>query len=410
MSRRTIERDTSDDPGGRNNFCSQTCYARSEWVRRWVLDPFSRSGSSTGSAGAGVGAGAGRPVTRGNRLEDPIAAQMRQLGGEQALQGGKWEALTNLREDQWAEIELLEDMEEQGDLDAWEGFGASGQAGASSDAEGSGASAQSRAPTQMHIRNGMGTVMPVSEIVTERKRPPPQAPPAKRQTLARPSASASSTTPSTASRTPTSPTQAKQRPTRPTAPITSNTQPTPPAGSGGAGADSGDAESSLPSRLGSLTISERPTSTRAIAPDAAGPFETAIASANSSPATAAIATAVPAGRTPPRRVRMAPSAFKTGGADALGLDDGNDDGDDDGEGFSGLGSTASLSRQIRDASGRMTRAAGGEMDVEGADQEGVEEEGEEEDEETRKARAEERRLLDEGMNLLEEMRGRGEME
>jgi hypothetical protein len=48
---------------------------------------------------------------------------MRRIGQEQALQGGKWEALMSRREDQWSEIELLEDLEDQGELDGWEGFG-----------------------------------------------------------------------------------------------------------------------------------------------------------------------------------------------------------------------------------------------------------------------------------------------
>lgn len=113
VSRRAIERDTSDEPGGRNNFCSATCHARSEWVRRWVLNPSSSVGDADSASARG----------RDPVLADPVAEQMRRIGQEQALQGGKWEALMSRREDQWSEIELLEDLEDHGDLDGWEGFG-----------------------------------------------------------------------------------------------------------------------------------------------------------------------------------------------------------------------------------------------------------------------------------------------
>ncbi|PWN19812.1 hypothetical protein BCV69DRAFT_33152 [Microstroma glucosiphilum] len=113
VSRRAIERDTSDEPGGRNNFCSATCHARSEWVRRWVLNPSSSVGDADSASARG----------RDPVLADPVAEQMRRIGQEQALQGGKWEALMSRREDQWSEIELLEDLEDQGELDGWEGFG-----------------------------------------------------------------------------------------------------------------------------------------------------------------------------------------------------------------------------------------------------------------------------------------------
>lgn len=119
VSRRAIERDTSNEPGGRNNFCSPKCHGRAEWVRRWVLNPAASSTSSHRGA---------------SLVEDPAAARMRRIGEEQALLGGKWEAMTNRREDQWNEIELLEDMEDNGDLDDWEGFeGASSSNDASRD-------------------------------------------------------------------------------------------------------------------------------------------------------------------------------------------------------------------------------------------------------------------------------------
>lgn len=110
VSRRAIERDTSDEPGGRNNFCSKRCHSASEWVRRWVLEP--------GAADAG-GVSAGSSSRQGPLL-DPTS------------RGGIWEALIHRREDQWDEIELLEDLEDKGELDGWDGYG--GGSGSSVDA------------------------------------------------------------------------------------------------------------------------------------------------------------------------------------------------------------------------------------------------------------------------------------
>ncbi|CAO1622147.1 unnamed protein product [Sympodiomycopsis kandeliae] len=95
VSRRAIEPDTSNDPGGKNNFCSIRCYSRSEWVKRWVLEPSVDTSQSSNNT----------------------------LPLDQAVRGGMWEALTHRSEDQWDEIELLEDLEEKGQLDQWEGYG-----------------------------------------------------------------------------------------------------------------------------------------------------------------------------------------------------------------------------------------------------------------------------------------------
>lgn len=67
-------------------------------MRRWVLDP-------SGGSGSGIG------------VEDEAKAV------DQAVRGGMWEALMNRREEEWEEIELLEDLEEQGELDGYEGYG-----------------------------------------------------------------------------------------------------------------------------------------------------------------------------------------------------------------------------------------------------------------------------------------------
>lgn len=109
VARGTIEPDTRNHPGGRNGFCSDKCYARAEWVRRWVLSPEP-----------------GRPEedAEGPYGDGGIAqAAMRKTRNELAIQGGRWEAMTRKREDEWETIELLEDMEERGELEEWEGFG-----------------------------------------------------------------------------------------------------------------------------------------------------------------------------------------------------------------------------------------------------------------------------------------------
>ena len=83
---RSLVRDTSDDPGGRNAFCSNNWWRQAEWVRRWVLsDDLKGKGRSSDSG----------------RFER------------------KW------TEDQWHEIELFSDVDPQGALDGKEGGQAS---------------------------------------------------------------------------------------------------------------------------------------------------------------------------------------------------------------------------------------------------------------------------------------------
>lgn len=109
VSRGVIERDTRDDAGGRNGFCSDVCHARSEWVRRWVLGNLAEGDEEAQYGGEG-GILAGRSSS------------------SQLLQGGKWEALTRRKEEDWEEIELLEDMQDRGELDGWVGFDESNEA------------------------------------------------------------------------------------------------------------------------------------------------------------------------------------------------------------------------------------------------------------------------------------------
>ncbi len=70
-------------------FCAKGCYARSEWVLRWVL--------SDQEVEAGEGKGKG------------------------GVLGGKWEKLTSQRD--WSEIELLEDIEREAGVEFGEDAG-----------------------------------------------------------------------------------------------------------------------------------------------------------------------------------------------------------------------------------------------------------------------------------------------
>lgn len=100
LSRRTIERDERDDAGGENSFCSKTCWRRGEWVSRWVLN----EGNSTRQVQREVSDEAFGSVIRDNHG----------LGNE-VEQGGRWERV--MVEEHWTEIELLEDLEERGEVD-----------------------------------------------------------------------------------------------------------------------------------------------------------------------------------------------------------------------------------------------------------------------------------------------------
>ncbi|PWN24734.1 hypothetical protein BDZ90DRAFT_234689 [Jaminaea rosea] len=142
VARGVIERDTRDEPGGRNWFCSDVCHARAEWVRRWVLadtgeddgegeEQNRRSGigqgdeenpSSSFFAGDDLVDGLRASIASSSTSSDRNGGGLRALGSASALQGGKWEALTRRKEEDWRDIELLEDLQERGDLEGWEGF------------------------------------------------------------------------------------------------------------------------------------------------------------------------------------------------------------------------------------------------------------------------------------------------
>lgn len=100
LSRRTMERDERDDAGGQNSFCSNACWRRGEWVSRWVLN----NGEST------------------RKVQKEISDEMFGSGikdhhglGNEVEEGGKWERLMD--EEHWTEIELLEDLEDKGEVD-----------------------------------------------------------------------------------------------------------------------------------------------------------------------------------------------------------------------------------------------------------------------------------------------------
>ncbi|PWN37858.1 uncharacterized protein FA14DRAFT_19940 [Meira miltonrushii] len=100
LSRRTMERDERDDAGGQNSFCSNACWRRGEWVSRWVLN----NGEST------------------RKIQKEISDEMFGSGlkdhhglGNEVEEGGKWERVMD--EEHWTEIELLEDLEDKGEVD-----------------------------------------------------------------------------------------------------------------------------------------------------------------------------------------------------------------------------------------------------------------------------------------------------
>ncbi|MCO5590175.1 hypothetical protein L7F22_044144 [Adiantum nelumboides] len=100
LSRRTMERDERDDAGGQNSFCSNACWRRGEWVSRWVLN----NGESTRKVQKDVS-----DEMFGSGIKDHHGL------GNEVEEGGKWERLMD--EEHWTEIELLEDLEEKGEVD-----------------------------------------------------------------------------------------------------------------------------------------------------------------------------------------------------------------------------------------------------------------------------------------------------
>lgn len=101
LRRKVIERDERDDAGGQNSFCSNTCWRRGEWVSRWVLN----GGRSTRQAQRQVS-----DESFGSAIRDDNVGL-----GDEVDQGGRWERIMN--EEHWTEIELLEDLEEKGEVD-----------------------------------------------------------------------------------------------------------------------------------------------------------------------------------------------------------------------------------------------------------------------------------------------------
>lgn len=100
LSKRTMERDERDDAGGQNSFCSNACWRRGEWVSRWVLN----NGESTRKAQKSIS-----DEIFGNGMKDQHGL------GNEVDQGGQWERLMD--EEHWTEIELLEDLEDKGEVD-----------------------------------------------------------------------------------------------------------------------------------------------------------------------------------------------------------------------------------------------------------------------------------------------------
>ncbi|UZJ52270.1 hypothetical protein CBS101457_001590 [Exobasidium rhododendri] len=105
LATRTIQRDERDDPGGENGYCTKACWRRGEWVSRWVLE--------------------GSSASRMDQEKRALVGDQREFGsvrqdssnglGNQVDEGGRWERL--IEEDLWQKIELLEDLEESGEVD-----------------------------------------------------------------------------------------------------------------------------------------------------------------------------------------------------------------------------------------------------------------------------------------------------
>ncbi|CAO1623534.1 unnamed protein product [Parajaminaea phylloscopi] len=152
VARGTIEPDTRNDAGGRNSFCSEVCHARAEWVRRWVLNPNPGHSEANDEEGTDV--------------IDIAQAALRSARNEQALHGGRWEALTRRRQDQWQEIELLEDMEGNGELDGWDGF-TQGTPAASGSLQGNNFQAHSEGPVAPSCLSPQGTKTSTAEPASQ---------------------------------------------------------------------------------------------------------------------------------------------------------------------------------------------------------------------------------------------------
>lgn len=100
LRRRAIERDERDDAGGEHGYCSKACWRRGEWVSRWVLN----NGESSRKAHRDV-----RNESFGSKLRDSNGL------GTEVNEGGRWERF--MQEDHWTEVELLEDLEDKGDVE-----------------------------------------------------------------------------------------------------------------------------------------------------------------------------------------------------------------------------------------------------------------------------------------------------
>jgi len=104
LSKRTIKRDERDDAGGEHGYCTKACWRRGEWISRWVLE--------------------GNVANRHENEKQSVKAN-REFGsaiddksngvGSQVDEGGRWERFID--EDHWQKVELLEDLEDDGQVD-----------------------------------------------------------------------------------------------------------------------------------------------------------------------------------------------------------------------------------------------------------------------------------------------------
>lgn len=104
LSKRTIKRDERDDAGGENGYCTKACWRRGEWVSRWVLE------------GNMANRQENEKQTVKSDQEFGSAINSRDEGlGTQVDEGGRWERLVD--EDNWHKVELLEDLEDDGQVE-----------------------------------------------------------------------------------------------------------------------------------------------------------------------------------------------------------------------------------------------------------------------------------------------------
>lgn len=113
LKNRSITLDDSESSTGPNSFCSDICHRGAEWVKRWVLKGSTQDSGdeSEEEEGRKIHVGSAKRRITGNEL---FKKNRKREIKEARQNGGRWER--RMEEDKWAEIELLEDLEEKGQV------------------------------------------------------------------------------------------------------------------------------------------------------------------------------------------------------------------------------------------------------------------------------------------------------